>query len=282
MIDKRVFAVWSPKPGTGTSFLTANLAKYSAMQGNLTGAIDLNRQYSSLLHLLNIDLTKNKSLRNALFSDSEREIITNFHENEKEQKYLFALGLNPNDKVDGIHELERKHIERLLKISKEKFNILFLDLPTSYMEFTSYVGWFFAEKIIVVIDNDVNTLFALRKYLEQFDELNLRKDKFFIVVNKDIGVIEKRDVESITGLKQISIIPFSKHIIKDMNEGRTIFDAGGSFKDRFIQKQIKIIYEGLIMQGYKEEINSKKSRFPFMRKFSKENETPLKVGAANE
>lgn len=284
MIDKRVFAVWSPKPGIGTSYLAANLAKYSAMQGNLTGAIDFNRQYSSLPNLVNIELTKDKSLRNAMFTDNDKDVIINFHENEKEQKYLFALGLNPNDKVDSLHELERINIERLLKISKEKFNIMFLDLPTSYIEYTSYIGWFFAEKIVVVIDNDINSLFALRKYLNQFDELNISKDKLILVVNKDFGVIESRDIESITGLKPKSIIPFNKHIIKDSNEGKTIFDAGGSIKDKTIKKQIISIFNELVKQEISEEVKNKKGVFSFFSKNKKKTKKKeaRKVGAVNE
>lgn len=283
MIDKRVFAVWSPKPGSGTSFLTANLARYSAMQGYLTGAIDFNRQYSSLPHLLNIKLEKDKSLKNALFADSDRDVIINFHENDKEQKYLFALGLNPSDKVDSLHELQQKHIERLLEISREKFNILFLDLPTSYIEYTSYIGWFYAEKIIIVIDNDMNSLFALKKYLRQFDELNIRKDKLILIVNKDIGVMGMKDIETITNIKPVGFIPFSRHIIKDMNEGKTIFDAGGSLKDRVIQKQITNLYQILLKEDSNEEgVNIKKSIFSFLKTSHKKKEVSAKEGVTNE
>lgn len=278
MIDKKVYALWSPKPGTGTSFLTANLGKYSSMQGYLTGVIDLNRQYSSLPHILNLNTHKDKSLRNALFTDNDREVITNFEENERQQKYLFSLGLNPNDSIDDLHELEKGHIERLFKISKEKFNVLFLDLPTSYIEYTSYIGWFFAEKIIIVIDNDINSVFALRKYLKQFDELNIKKDKLILVINKDIGILEEKDIEMITGLKVKSSIPFSKHIIKDSNEGKTIFDAGGNFKDKYIQKQIKFIFEQLI----KEEVKIKKHIFLNRNKKSKCSNGSNEVGAINE
>lgn len=280
MIDKKVYALWSPKAGTGTSFLTANLGKYSSMQGYLTGVIDLNRQYSSLPHILSVNTHKDKSLRNAFFTDNDREVITNFEENEKQQKYLFSLGLNPNDNIDDLHELERGHIERLFKISKEKFNILFLDLPTSYIEYTSYIGWFFAEKIIIVIDNDINSVFALRKYLKQFDELNIKKKKLILVINKDTGILDKKDIEMITGLKAKSSIPFSKHIIKDCNEGKTIFDAGGNFKDRYIQKQIKIIFNQLI----KEEEKTKKHIFSFLNRNKKKDYSngDNKVGAANE
>lgn len=269
MIDKKVYALWSPKPGTGTSFLTANLAKYSAVKGNLTGSIDLNRQYSSLPQLLNIENKKEKSLTNAFFTDNDRDVITNFDENEKEQKYLFVLGLSPNDKVDSLHELEKGHIERLLKIAKEKFNILFLDLPTSYLEYTSYVSWFFAEKIVVVIDNDINSLFSLRKYMKQFEELNIKKDKFILVVNKDIGIMEKKDIEMITGVSPKSFIPFSKHVIKDCNEGKTIFDAGGSIKDKAIQKEIKKIYDELLEERNNEEIKRKKGIFDYLKRSRK-------------
>lgn len=272
MIDKRIFAVWSPKPGTGKSFLTASLGKYSAMQGYLTGTVDFNRQYSSLPHLLNIKLEKEKSLKNALLADSERDVIINFHENEKDQKYLFTLGFNPNDKIDSLHELERNHIERLLKIAREKFNILLLDLPTSYIEYTSYIGWFYAEKIIIIIDNDMNSLFALRKYLKQFHELNIRKSKLLLVVNKDIGVIETKDIEAITSMKPMGFIPFSKHIIKDMNEGKTIFDTGGSLKDRAIQKQIRNLFEAILKEELSgNAVNVKRSMFSSIKTKQKKN-----------
>ncbi|SKC78775.1 AAA family ATPase [Maledivibacter halophilus] len=284
MIDKRVFALWSPKPGTGTSFLTANLGKYSSMEGYLTGVIDLNRQYSSLPHILNIHPQKNKSLRNALFTDNDRDVIINFQENEKNQKYLFVLGLNPGDSVDDLHELERKDIERLYQIAKEKFNIVFLDLPTSYIEYTSYIGWFFAEKIIVVIDNDINSLFALRKYLKQFEELNIKKDKLILVVNKDIGIISKKDIKLITGLDVKSIIPFSKHIVMDSNEGKTIFDAGGNFKDRYIQNQIKYIFEELIEKEVNRGRKYRKNRFLFRRRNEEDRNRNIwkEVGGSNE
>ncbi|MCT4563778.1 MAG: hypothetical protein N4A68_05595 [Maledivibacter sp.] len=283
MIDKKVFAVWSPKSGTGTSFLTAALAKYSAMQGYLTGAIDFNRQYSSLPHLLNIKLDKDKSLKNALFTDNDRDVIVNFHENNREQKYLFVLGLNPSDKVDSLHELQQNHIERLLKISREKFNLLFIDLPTSYIEFTSYIGWFYAEKIVIVIDNDINSLFALKKYLRQFDELNIKKDKLVLIVNKDIGIMDLKDIESITNIKPVGFIPFSRNVIKDMNEGKTIFDAGGNIKDRVVQRQIKNLHEVLLREDTDEEVvNINRKFLSFLRTRNKKKQGNTEVGVTNE
>ncbi|KAB3534065.1 hypothetical protein F8154_09875 [Alkaliphilus pronyensis] len=257
-IDKKVYAIWSPKAGVGKSFLTAHLAKASSLKGNFTGVIDFNRQTSSLPAILDIDIPANKSLKEALLTERDTDVIINYHVNDKKDKNLFCLALNNTNKVDELNELEDIKIIRLLQLSRPKFNILFLDLPSSYYELTSYESWKYADKIIVVIDNDYNTLIALKGYLVQFSELNIPLNKLVLIVNKDIGLLHEDEVFQITGLQVKSKIPFSKQVVKDMNNGKTVYENGGGIKDTKIIRGVNKTYQIITSEeNFKEKSSNK-------------------------
>ena len=248
-IDKKVYAVWSPKGGVGKTLITAHLAKLSTVKGLLTGVIDLNRQTASIPAALDIRLPSEKSLREALFTEHDSDVITNFHNNEKNNRLLFCVGLNINNKVDDLFEVTDTQILRLLEISKTKFNILFLDLPTSYFELTSYESLKFADKIIVIIDNDYNSVVALKAYLKFLEEINIPLQNILLVINKDMGLLSEKEILEMCNLSVCAIVPFNKHLVKDMNEGKTVFDNGGSYNDRKTINSIEKIFKVLIDDG---------------------------------
>lgn len=255
-IDKKVYAIWSPKGGVGKTFITSHLAKYASTKGLLTGVIDFNRQAPSTAAALNIRLPREKSLKEALYTERESDVITNFHNNEKD-KDLFCTGLNVNNDVDDLFEVTDHQIIKLLEIAKSKFNILLLDLPTSYLELTSYESWKHADKIVVVIDNDYNTIVALKSYIKFLKEVNIPLNNLIVVINKDMGLLSGQEVEEMCGLPVSVTIPFYKQIVKDMNEGKTVFETGGSFKDRKIIQGIQKLYSLLTNNGDKVRSESK-------------------------
>lgn len=252
-LDKKVYAVWSPKGGVGKTFIAAHLAKLSASKGFLTGVIDFNRQSPSTTAALDIKLPREKSLREALYCENDNEVISNFHNNEKKERFLFCTGLNINNKVDDLYEVTDLQIVRLIEIARNKFNILFLDLPSSYFELTSYESLKVADRIVIVIDNDYNSIVALQGYLNFLSEVNIPKNRFHLVLNKDMGIISEKEIEKLCGISVSATIPFNRHLVKDMNEGRTIFENGGGIKDRWATKSILKIFELLIDEdSYKE------------------------------
>ncbi len=241
-IDKRVFAIWSPKAGVGKTLIAAHLARYAASKKLLTGIIDLNRQCPSAAAALDIRLPREKSLKEALYTERDSEVITNFHNNQKINENLFCLALNLNNKVDDLFEVTDAQISRLLQISKNKFNLLLLDLPTSYFELTSYEGLKFADKIIAIIDNDYNSLVALKGYLNFFTEINIPHKDIILVVNKDMGLLSEEEIYKVCNIPIAAVIPFNKHLVRDMNEGKGAFENGGGLKDRRLTKGIAEIF----------------------------------------
>ncbi|SCY18067.1 AAA family ATPase [Alkaliphilus peptidifermentans] len=267
-LDKKVYAIWSPKAGVGKSFLAAHLAKLSSQDGYLTGVIDFNRQSPSLPSILDIHPPNEKSLKEALLTDKDSDVIINFHNNDKKDKNIFCLALNYNNKVDELNELEDDKVLRLLELARPKFNILFLDLPTSYYELTSYESWKYADKIIVVIDNDYNSIVALKGYLKQFSEINIPLSKLVLIINKNLGILDFNEVKEISGLHVTAKIPFYKHVIKDLNEGKTVFENGGSYKDKKIIKGVNEVYNAITNEKIKQEqsTNAKKGFSLFKKK----------------
>lgn len=248
MIDKKVIGVWSPKGGCGKSFIATNIGAYCASKGCLTGIIEVDRQHSSDTSILNIDMPKGKSLRNSIYSEEEMKMVKNFHENPRKHRDLFLLALNLDDKVDDLHSISKESINRLYNYCRERFNLLIIDMPSSYLEYTSYLGWYFVDELFVVIDNDINSVYALRKYLKQFQELNIDIGKISLIVNKNIGVIDKKAIELMTNLKVYATIPFSKKIISDMNNSKTIFQSYGTLIDWRIKKVLKGVGEDLLRE----------------------------------
>lgn len=260
-LDKKVYAIWSPKGGVGKTFIAAHLAKMSAQRGYLTGVIDFNRQSPSTTAALDIALPREKSLREALFCENDNEVISNFHNNEKKEKFLFCTGLNINNRVDDLYEVTDLQIVRLLEIARNKFNILFLDLPSSYFELTSYESLKVADRIVIVIDNDYNSIVALQGYLRFLNEVNISKSNFYLVVNKNMGLISEEEIEKLCGISVSATIPFYRHLVKDMNEGKTVFENGGGFKDRLIANNILRIFELLITDDDEDRKEKKYKRF---------------------
>jgi|GEM_PF-4031629 len=248
-IDNKVFAVWSPKGGVGKTFIAAHLAKYSASKRLLTGVIDFNRQTPSITTSLEIKLPREKSLKEALFTERDTDVIVNFQNHHRDHN-LFCLALNMINKVDDLLEVTDLQVLRLLQIAKNKFNILFLDLPTSYFELTSYEGLKFADKIIVVIDNDYNSILALKQYLRLFTEINIAHSNIILVVNKNMNLISEEEILKLCSIPIRAIFPFNKHLIRDMNEGKTVFENGGGLKDRRLIKGIEDIFSLLITDNH--------------------------------
>lgn len=260
-MDKRVFAIWSPKAGVGKTLIAAHLARYAASKKLLTGVIDLNRQSPSIPAALDIKLPREKSLKEALYTERDSEVITNFHNNPKSNENLFCLALNLNNKIDDLFEVTDLQISRLLQISKNKFNLLLLDLPTSYFELTSYEGLKFADKIIAVIDNDYNTLVALKGYLNFFTEINIPHKDIILVMNKDMGLLSGEEVYKVCNMPIAAVIPYSKHFVKDMNEGKSVFDNGGSIRDQRLIRSIADIFKQLTIEENHKDKGQDKSTF---------------------
>ena len=245
-IDNKVFAIWSPKGGVGKTFIAGHLAKYAASKKLLTGVIDFNRQTPSITTSLDIKLPREKSLKEALFTERDTDVIVNF-QNHQRNNNLFCLALNMTNKVDDLLEVTDQQVLRLLQIAKNKFNILFLDLPTSYFELTSYEGLKFADKIIIVIDNDYNSVLALKQYLKFFSEINIALNNLILVMNKNMNLISEEEILKLCGIPIRVTFPFNKQLIRDMNEGKTVYQNGGGLKDYKLIRGIEDIFALLIM-----------------------------------
>lgn len=255
MTKENTIGIWSPKGGCGKSFIAASLGVCLDKKGVVTGLLEAHRQHSSLPNVLNVDIPINKGLKEMIYEDSTN--IKDFFSNDvKRYKNLSIMGLSKENKIDDLHRLSEKQIEDLYIKCKEAFQVLIIELPSSYVEFTSYIGWFFVKRLLVVVDNDINSIMALRKYVFLFKELGIDINNIYLIVNKDMGAIELKAIELLTGLKIGTVVPFSKRVISDMNNGQTIFKTKGTFGDFRIKKAIENLARVVMLEDMKDEIST--------------------------
>lgn len=227
----KTISFWSPKPGTGVSTIASAIAFQGVQSGKFTGIIELSRQYSSLPWIMGMPIPEDKSLYNAMLSQEESEIMRNFVRYKDKDLYLMALN-RLNDAAD-LHDLNVDQVDTLLETCKEKFDWLVLDLPSSYLEATSFQAIkYHSDIVVVVLDNNVTTLAAWKVYEQLFQDTSISLSKFIFVMNKDIGLIDTIEVKEKTGIEICCKIPELSQIIKFGNEGTSLDFIPSSFKER--------------------------------------------------
>lgn len=267
--DKKVIAFWSPVSHTGKSFIASNIATKLSDEDFFVGVIDLNKQFSSLPVLLDLEIPKEKSLLNAFNANNEAEMLKNFVKHPDRDLYLLAL--NIDNKIDELHKLVPSKINNLISICREKFDVLLVDLPSSYIELTSYeVLKNHSENTVVVFDNDINTVTAYKKYVEFFKEVNISTNDFSYVMNKDDGLIDIKEIEEQLGIEIEFIIPNKKFITKSTNEGKPIMEIVPSSRaEKNVVKNLKNLTNTLVYEKELAKEKTKKFKIPFTKKGDK-------------
>lgn len=243
---KKMTVIWSPSGGTGTSTIAACLALSSANNGYFTAIVELNRYCGSMPYMLNT--IGEKSLKNAVDENVEREILKNFEQSSVNEK-LFSLSLNRANGIDDLYIFPVEKIQKIIQVARINFDRIFIEAPSCYIE-TGFIAAIESvpDRFIQVLDNNLATWHKLKLYdlfLQDYDNVSVLKP--VTVINKDEGLLPSGWMPSMQkSLKVLNIteertffIPYYERIIKESNEGISfVGSVAGNSKESKILKAI--------------------------------------------
>lgn len=258
-----VVAFWSPT-SAGASTVLKGVAERAAERGQFIGVIELNKQFSSLPQQFGIRFPEDKSLEKALRAEDDQEILRNFHKIGAHDLYLLAL--NDLNRIEDLHDLKEDRLSNLIYLARNKFDVLLLDIPTSYMDFTSYhTIREYADHVVAVIDNNLNGVDKLRRYSQFYRARGMQKD-FMVVLNKDMGLLKQSDLEKTLAIKPVAVLPHLPVVSKAGNEGLPLTAVTADKKERVFSQGIAAIYSALFDQRVNEAVPKTKVMWPFRKK----------------
>lgn len=202
--DDNLFMVWSPKPGSGKSFISANLAVACAKYGvdkPKVALIDGDLQNLSIGNILGIKQDEKRNLRTAMITITD---ILNGSCNSEERKrraektvrdcfvryqhlsnldVLAGSFLTPTE-IDGLN-ITHEHYRELLRIIEDYYDIIIVDLNSSVTHATTYEMMRMSKEIFCVINLDYNNILNSSRYSQTIKTFRV-EDKLKYILNQDI------------------------------------------------------------------------------------------------
>lgn len=202
--DHNLFMVWSPKPGSGKSFISANLAVACAKYGlnkPKVALIDGDLQNLSIGNILGIKPDEKRNLRTAMIaitdilngscSTEERKRRAEKTVRECFVRYshlanldvLAGSFLTPTE-IDGLN-ITHNHYRELLRIIEDVYDIVIVDLNSSVTHTTTYEMMKMSKEIYCVINLDYNNILNSSRYSQTIKAFQV-EDKLKYILNQDI------------------------------------------------------------------------------------------------
>ncbi len=260
-----VIAVWG-KNGSGRSTIATNLAVFLAKQGNLVGLVGASKTYGSIQHYLGIDIPEEKSLKNALESINEDDIVKCFVQHSK-VKDLFILSLSNSDNCLKLRSIKEDVGKRLFLNTKDKFDHFIIDCTENFTDTITMIGCQFADCILEIIKPTIQSA-VFRKSQDELLESLKFKEKLISIANSNKDLITINDFERSSKLKFAQVLPYSKNVENSENTGEPISLLGAANRtDKEYLKGISQIAD-LINKNSKQtlEANKSNSKFKFIYK----------------
>jgi len=252
-ILNKVTKITSPAGQVGVTTLANYMAMLFADKGYLTAVIELNRYYSSTPYIQdNVELHKEKSLSVAIESNDEAKIIDSFIQS-KHHDNLFTLSLRVNNEIHDLHKYGIGQIEKIIRISRGRFDKIFIDAPMNYLD-----NGFFAsiharpDQTFIVMDENIANWQALKKYDVFLSSIKTQYKKVHMVVNKHHGILKSEFYKEIAkdmgplGFEDVITIPYMPEIIRSNNDGIILADQlAVRKKDRYLTDALDLMVKNI-------------------------------------
>lgn len=227
----KITKITSPMGQTGKTTLANNLALRFAQQGYLTAVIELDRYTGTSPYLNNtIAGSPERSLKNAMETSDEQGIIHCFMHSEQHEN-LFFMSLRVKDEIHDLHRFSMAQIEKILRIARNKFDKIFIDVPMNYLDNGFFAALHFGpHQTLVVLDENIVGWHRLKQYDVFLKSIKTGYQRTALVVNKRMDILPanfmKDFVADLTMIKpeQHFELPFMRDVIKGGNEGVLLGD----------------------------------------------------------
>jgi len=225
-----VFTVASSSGGCGKTFYATNLACYLAAhtKGRVC-LVDLDLQFgevSTALHLRPRFTISDLLSREPVDDDDLEEHVTEFLEEHELGFSVLAAPFSPAD-ADMIAP---KDVYKVMGALRRQFDYIVVDTPAQLSEIV-LAAFDHSTRVLCMVTLDLPSIRNMRVFLTTLEKLRINSDSIGVVLNKvedDVG-IDIGDVQDVLDNKIISILPYSREVMKSINKGRpALVSAAGS------------------------------------------------------
>jgi pilus assembly protein CpaE len=216
-----VFTVASSSGGCGKTFYATNLACYLAAQtGRRVCLVDLDLQFgevSTALHLRPRFTISDLLSREPVDDDDLEEHVEEYLEEDELGFSVLAAPFSPAD-ADMIAPQD---VYKVMGALRRHFDYVVVDTPAQLSEIV-LAAFDHSTRVLCMVTLDLPSIRNMRVFLTTLEKLRINSDSIGVVLNKveeDIG-IDIADVQEVLDNKIISVLPYSKEVMKSINKGR--------------------------------------------------------------
>ena len=216
-----VFTVASSSGGCGKTFYATNLACYLAAQtGQRVCLVDLDLQFgevSTALHLRPRFTISDLLSREPVDDDDLDEHVEEYLEDHELGFSVLAAPFSPAD-ADMIAP---KDVYKVMGSLRRHFDYIVVDTPAQLSEIV-LAAFDHSTRVLCMVTLDLPSIRNMRVFLTTLEKLRISSDAIGVVLNKvedDIG-IDIADVQDVLDNKIISILPYSREVMKSINKGK--------------------------------------------------------------
>jgi pilus assembly protein CpaE len=216
-----VFTVASSSGGCGKTFYATNLACYLAAQtGQRVCLVDLDLQFgevSTALHLRPRFTISDLLSREPVDEDDLDEHVEEFLEEHELGFSVLAAPFSPAD-ADMIAP---KDVYKVMASLRRHFDYIVVDTPAQLSEIV-LAAFDHSTRVLCMVTLDLPSIRNMRVFLTTLEKLRIESQTIGVVLNKvedDIG-IDISDVQEVLDNKIVSVLPYSRDVMKSINKGR--------------------------------------------------------------
>jgi len=216
-----VFTVASSSGGCGKTFYATNLACYlAAHTRQRVCLVDLDLQFgeiSTALHLRPRFTISDLLSRDPVDEDDLEAHVTEFLEEHELGFSVLAAPFSPAD-ADMIAP---KDVYKVMGALRRQFDYIVVDTPAQLSEIV-LAAFDHSTRVLCMVTLDLPSIRNMRVFLTTLEKLRINADSIGVVLNKvedDVG-IDISDVQEVLDNKIISVLPYSREVMKSINKGR--------------------------------------------------------------
>jgi pilus assembly protein CpaE len=214
----QVICAFSPKGGTGRSTLLANLAVATKLATKKQVALfDADLLFGDLAVLLNLPVNKTITDLSVNIRQLDEDLLADVMVSHSSGVKVLLAPASPQQ----AEQVTAEHVRLVLQTMVTCFDYVFIDLRPSFDD-ANLALMDVADKILLVIHNELTSLKNARLFLEVADLLGYPRDKVSIVLNRasaPSAVTAAAISENLHRPVEVQVTDDPRTVIKSINDG---------------------------------------------------------------